>query len=102
MNIQSINIGGKEIRAIIIDVRNKDEFAQGHILGSTNLPLQTLVGDIDKLKEEISTMRSSEQEIKVVVCCASGGRSSFALQLLQNAGIANIENAGAWDTISCA
>lgn len=70
----------------VIDVRTRAEFAGGHVAGSINIPLQ----EFEKHLEEIRSIRN-----KIVLCCASGGRSSSAANYLRAHGIA-CENGGSW------
>ncbi|MDH4189378.1 MAG: rhodanese-like domain-containing protein [Betaproteobacteria bacterium] len=64
--------------AIVVDVREPAEFAQGHILSARNLPMSQLgarVGELDKYKSRA-----------VVLCCATGNRSSRAIAMLKSRG----------------
>ena len=70
----------------IVDVRTPSEFMGGNVAGSTNIPLQELSARVDEFK----TMKAP-----VVLCCASGGRSGMATQILQSEGI-DCVNGGAW------
>lgn len=56
--------------AQIIDVREPEEFAQGHIKGAKNIPL----GDIEK------RMREIKRDKPVLVVCRSGRRSAIAAE----------------------
>jgi rhodanese-related sulfurtransferase len=58
--------------ATIIDVRNPDEYEQGHVPGARLIPLPELVDRADEVPE-------GEQ---VYVICAVGGRSRRACELL--------------------
>ena len=72
--------------AVIVDVRTAEEFARGNAPGSLNIPLDALaerLGELDRSKP-------------VLLCCASGARSSWALRLLQREGFTDAHNAGAW------
>lgn len=75
--------------AQIVDVRTPQEFAQGHARSSRNIPLNELA------------VRASELERSkpVVVCCASGARSSMAKSLLERAGFPSVHNAGPWQNV---
>ena len=75
--------------AIIIDVRTKEEFSQGAITGSKNIPLQSLKGEINDIKK---------LNKPVIVCCASGMRSSSAAAVLNSHGIEAI-NGGGWSSL---
>ena len=76
----------KETKATIVDVRTPGEFRGGNVAGSINIPLQ-----------ELSTRMNEIKKLKtpLVLCCASGGRSEMATQLLSQD---NIEcyNGGSW------
>jgi len=61
---------------IILDVRNPDEFSQGHISGSINIPL-------DSLRENIKQLDKSKP---VYVNCLSGLRSYAASRILTQNG----------------
>lgn len=78
--------------ALVIDVREPAEYAQGHVLGAKNVPLNELatrVRDFEKYKAR-----------PVIVVCASGNRSGTALATLKNRGFTNVANLsggfGAW------
>lgn len=60
----------------ILDVRQPEEFRNGHIAGATSIPLGELSARLKELPKD--------QEILCV--CASGSRSSAATQLLTNEG----------------
>ena len=68
----------------LIDVRNPDEYAQGHIPGARLVSLPELAQRIG----EIPT------DVPVHVVCQSGGRSAQAAELLETAGIDAVSVAG--------
>ena len=72
--------------AAIIDVRTPGEFQGGHVVGSNNVPLQTLSTKVDELKQLGKPL---------VLCCASGMRSGQATSFLKSEGI-ECENGGGW------
>jgi rhodanese-related sulfurtransferase len=76
-------------KAIILDVRTKKEYQGGHIKGSINIPLQSLNTQLQKLKKEKT----------FITCCASGGRSSIARNILKSNGFENVHNAGSWTNL---
>jgi phage shock protein E len=76
--------------AQIVDVRTPQEFSQAHAKGSRNIPLDQLAGRISEL----------ERSKPVVVCCASGARSSMAKAMLERAGFLSVHNAGPWQAVS--
>jgi len=72
--------------AIIIDVRTKGEYQQGHIKGSQNIPLDVLSSNLSKLNKEKT----------IITCCASGMRSAQAKSILLSNGFSNVHNGGGW------
>jgi phage shock protein E len=72
--------------AQIVDVRSPNEFKGGHIKNSVNIPLQNLS---DKLN-------SLHKDKVVIVCCASGMRSSSAKGILLSHGFSQVHNGGGW------
>jgi len=76
--------------ALIIDVRTREEFKNGHHPISINIPLSDLSGKIFDLKAKQKT---------IIACCQSGSRSSMAVSLLRKNGI-DAYNAGSWRQIA--
>jgi len=70
----------------VVDVRTPAEFAGGHVSNSINIPLQELTNRLDELK-------GLKQPL--VLCCASGGRSGMADQMLSSQGF-DCVNGGGW------
>lgn len=80
-----------EQNAFFLDVREKNEFANGHLLNALNIPLSELRERMD----EIPT------DQPVYVHCRSGQRSYNAVMALQNSGFTNVVNvAGSYLGIS--
>ena len=75
----------------VIDVRTPEEFIQGNVPGSINIPLNTLAHRVDEIKV-LNT--------NIVLCCASGGRSFSAYQYLKAQGINNISDGGSWFSVA--
>ena len=73
----------------IVDVRSREEFEQGHVTSSVNIPLNEVVARIDEFK-------SIEQPF--LVCCLSGGRSEQATEYLQSMDIKCLD-AGGWQQV---
>jgi rhodanese-related sulfurtransferase len=73
--------------ALVIDVRQPEEYAEGHIPGSVNIPLRELGANIDK----IPTDR------QVFVYCKSGYRAGVAVSSLRMMGYDNaLSYSGSW------
>ncbi len=70
----------------ILDVRTDYEFAEGHIEGAVNIPLDEIPMKLEELRQFPSP---------IAICCLSGGRSLAATQFLQAQGL-DCFNAGAW------
>ena len=75
--------------SIIIDVRSNEEFREGHVSSSVNIPLNEVVNRIDEFK-------SIEQPF--LLCCLSGHRSEQASEYLQSMNIECV-NAGVWQQL---
>ena len=71
--------------AVLLDVRTPQEYAQGHIPGSKNIPLQTLHDAKAAVKDKGTPL---------YVYCQSGARSSQAASLLKQMGYTNVTNIG--------
>jgi len=71
-----------ESDSFIVDVREKGEFASGHIKGATNIPLSELRERIDEIP----------QDKPVYIHCRTGQRSYNAVLALQNLGFHNVYN----------
>ena len=71
--------------AVLLDVRTPEEYREGHIPGSKNVPLQSL----DKVTSFVNN-----QDTPVFVYCHSGARSSQAVSALRRMGYTNVKNIG--------
>jgi len=71
--------------AILVDVRTPQEYREGHIPGSKNVPLQTI--------DKISSV-ADNKNVPMFVYCYSGGRSRQAVSMLQYMGYNNVQNIG--------
>lgn len=71
--------------AVLVDVRTPQEYRDGHIPGSKNVPLQSL--------EAIGKV-ASQKETPLFVYCHSGARSRQAAGMLGRMGYANVKNLG--------
>ena len=71
--------------AVIIDVRSVGEFANGHIKGSKNIPLDVISSKIEDIKK---------LNKPIIACCASGIRSGLATNTLNSNGIVAMNGCG--------
>ncbi|MDP4240299.1 MAG: rhodanese-like domain-containing protein [Bacteroidota bacterium] len=83
MNLEQII---KKKSGTIVDVRTPDEFRCGNVQGSVNVPLQ----DLQQRLNEVRKLQTP-----LVLCCASGGRSTIATQFLSSLGIECLDG-GSW------
>lgn len=98
MNIfQSLFGGGQTVDlknvisegAFLVDVRTPMEFAEGHVKGSVNIPLNNVASQLAKFKNKKN----------IVVFCRSGSRSSQAKSILEQNGFTNVINGGTWNHV---
>ncbi|MFR1832124.1 MAG: rhodanese-like domain-containing protein [Lachnospiraceae bacterium] len=68
--------------AVLLDVRTREEYAQGHVPGSVNLPLDEL--------DTIGYAKSTP----LFVYCRSGARSGRGVEFLKKAGYEQAVNIG--------
>jgi rhodanese-related sulfurtransferase len=82
--------------AIVLDVRESSEWSSGHIPNARHITLSQL----EKRLSEIEKFKSRP----VIVCCATGNRSSSACKMLRQAGFEQVFNLGggiaAWSEAS--
>ena len=74
--------------ALLLDVRSPSEFAERHIPGSRNLP-------VEELKRRLSEL---PRDRALVVYCHTGARAGFATEILRKAGfrVFNLGTIGHW------
>ena len=78
---------------LVLDVRRPNEFAEGHLRGSRNIPLSEMA--------DPGNLSMFEEDDNLYVHCTSGYRSVIAASLLKRQGIHNLRNVeGGWDEIS--
>lgn len=78
----------KDQGAIILDVRTAGEFAQCHVQGAINIPLDQLQGRLARLPKDKP----------IIACCLSGGRSGSAVSFLKSQGY-EAYNGGGWSAL---
>lgn len=71
--------------ALLLDVRTEGEYAEGHIPGAKNLPLQSLEG--------IASVAPAK-DTPLFLYCRSGSRSGQATSQLQRMGYTRVTNIG--------
>lgn len=74
----------RDENAFILDVREPDEWAAGHIPGATLIPL----GQLESRLAEVP------QDRQIVVVCRSGNRSATGRDILLDAGFSDVTSMG--------
>lgn len=65
---------------LILDVRSPEEFAEGHVPGSRNIPHE----DVRKFVDDLKHYK------KIYVHCKAGGRAKRAFETLNALGLSNL------------
>jgi len=74
--------------AKVIDVRSEAEFAEGHIPGAINIPLNRLGNEIHRF--------AADKQQPILLHCLSGGRSGIARTVLKKLGYSQCFNLGSF------
>jgi rhodanese-related sulfurtransferase len=69
---------------VVIDVRDKDEWNEGHIPGATHMSRGTIELDIEE--------KVSDPNAMIICHCGGGGRSALAAETLQKMGYKNVRS----------
>src|SRR5918994_3129893 len=69
---------------VFVDVRDRDEWDEGHIPGAIHVPRSFLESRIESAVPD--------RERSIVVYCASGNRSAFATRTLEELGYTDVRN----------
>ncbi|MCL2521881.1 MAG: rhodanese-like domain-containing protein [Erysipelotrichales bacterium] len=86
LNKQLMELLKVDSNIVLIDVRDKSSYASGHLKNSINLPLETLVLNINKIIPNKLT--------RVFVYCDMGNKSRNAEYILRQQGYLNTYNLG--------
>ena len=68
--------------AVVLDVRERNEFMEGHIVDALNIPYASLESRLDEI--------SQHKETPIVIACKMGQHSGAAGTLLQKNGFTNV------------
>ena len=72
----------KKDEYLLIDVRSKKEYLEGHLNGAINIPLSNIKENINEI----------EKDKKILLYCQSGLRSKKAFKILEDLGYKNVYN----------
>ncbi len=73
----------KATKVFVVDVREASDMASGYIEGSYNIPVRTVMKNLDKLPAK---------DQPIIVTCASGHRGAFTMAALQALGYTNVKS----------
>ncbi|MEG5058580.1 rhodanese-like domain-containing protein [Microcoleus sp. A2-C5] len=79
-NTEALKSIVKNDHASLIDVRQPSEYTSGHIPSAINIPLETLMANLDKIP----------RNHPVILYCTTGYRSAMGVMTLQMLGYANV------------
>ena len=82
---QAIREGG-----VVIDLRPANEYDQGHIPRSLNIP-------VDRIRISIDRIRDLRRP--VILCCSHGSHCWDAMNILKEAGIERVYYGGSWQSV---
>jgi NADPH-dependent 2,4-dienoyl-CoA reductase/sulfur reductase-like enzyme/rhodanese-related sulfurtransferase len=79
------------LEAFVLDVRNRNEYAAGHLAASVNVPVDELRFSLDSIP----------RGTRIHLHCLSGFRSHLALRILKGSGYGDVVNVtGGWKAIA--
>jgi hydroxyacylglutathione hydrolase len=79
-------------KLLVVDVRKPNEFVEGHVKDSLNIPLSEMT--------DVAQIAHLEEDQNIYVHCAGGYRSVIAASLLKQQGYHNLRNVlGGWSKI---
>lgn len=76
---------------ILIDIRESDEYARGHVPGAVHVPRGMLEFLILETLEHIGT-KADPADADIVLYCGTGGRSALATKSLDDMGFRNVRS----------
>ncbi len=74
----------RQYSCVVIDVRSRQEFREGHFDGAINIPL-------DEIERSICNI-VKDKNINIIVYCSYGGRSKKSQMILNSLGYNNVYN----------
>ena len=75
---------------VVVDVRRPDEYAEGHVDGAVNVP----VDEVEARLSEIEAKLGGDRNKPIVVYCRSGRRAARAKEILTKNGFTKVTNLG--------
>ena len=91
VNMEQFKAGfDKNDLGLIVDVRNPDEYADGHVPGAVNVPRCLLTFTRWK---QVGFPDKTDMNKKMTLYCKSGGRCALATKTLRDLGFTNVTSA---------
>ena len=82
---------GSAKKTLILDVREPAEWAEGHIPGALHVPRGMLEAKAD-LEYANREPALADRTTAIIIHCASGARSAFAADVLQQMGFSDVKS----------
>jgi len=79
-------------KAVVLDVREPDEYASGHLEAAKNIPVDTVSENL----AEIERLVGGDKTKPIVVYCASGVRAATAKATLEAHGFTHVVDGGGY------
>ena len=76
--------------AIIIDVRTPNEYDQGRVPDSINIPVDRIPVNAERIRQ---------MKCPVIFCCSSGSRRGTASRMMKERGKKDVYNGGSWENV---
>lgn len=76
--------------AVLIDVRDAEDYAAGHVEGSVNIPIDELSAD---------ALAAYDTDQTLIFACYSGSKAAQAVKTAEELGYTNVYNAGSVDAL---
>ena len=93
---QTKEILDSDSSAVYIDVRTEQEFMNGHVPKSTNIPVVWPDPSTRQMKQNPDFVKTVSAQFskdrRIIVGCQAGGRSQLAAQLLAEEGFQDVSN----------
>jgi phage shock protein E len=77
--------------ALVIDVREQDEWDEGHLSQAKHVPVATVGQQVAEIEQA-----AGGKDRPIVVYCKAGGRAATAKQALEAAGFTRVTNGGGY------
>jgi rhodanese-related sulfurtransferase len=82
--LRQIHQAGLKSDELILDVRDADDYADGHVPGSKSIPYDQIISRPEKFRDELKNFK------KVYIHCGGGGKAGRVFAALNAVGASNI------------